>query len=648
MAQSAGSGFCQGKGCDGMRLNAEVIQLVSQEVVHLLLQTQSIAVDEAHIRALESALSSMMLEHFENEERAKWAARALLERRGLDVRSLAETMHEVAKARGFSVGEDGITDLVTAMVRRIETMANVTGNPPRNVLLRSKVVSVLAKHLEVDAGQEDARPKLRLSKPLVMTPQLQQAIRLLQLSHEELMVQVQQEMEQNPFLDQLDTAEGDPSEKTPGEASLEADTAEEAPEEPIEDLTRAPVFGGDEGRDQIEQHRRLNSLQFGRESTAAMAGVGESDEPASEAHLANREDIRAHLGSSVRLLKLNDAERRVAHLIIGNLDDDGYLRIPDVEGDPLIGLASEADVELSLAERTLRKVQRLDPKGCGARDLQECLLVQVSVLNDPRAALLGMMIQRHLETLEKKDLNAIATDLRVPVEEVLDAWSLLETLDPKPGRGRNNENARYITPDVFVYRIGDGYTVVLNDEMSALRITPTYRQALRKGALLPGGAKEFLMEKLRSAMWFIRSIHQRQRLIYKVTESIVKLQEEFLARGTAHRKPVLFRDVAEDIGMHESTVRRGVIGKYVHTPQGIYPLAYFFSTVVSLVPGEDIPAERVKQHIQRIIDEEDTKNPYSDREIAALLLAQGLDVARRAVAKYRELLGVLPPDRRKQ
>jgi RNA polymerase sigma-54 factor len=190
--------------------------------------------------------------------------------------------------------------------------------------------------------------------------------------------------------------------------------------------------------------------------------------------------------------------------------------------------------------------------------------------------------------------------------------------------------------------------VVLNDEMSALRITPTYREALRKAALLPGGSKKFLMDKLRSAMWFIRSIHQRQHTIYKVTESIVKFQGEFLARGTAHRKPVLFRDVAEDIGMHESTVKRVVIGKYVHTPQGTYPLGYFFSTVVSLVPGEDIPSETVKQHIQRIIDQEDTKNPYSDREIAELLLAQGIDVARRAVAKYRELLGVLPPNKRKR
>jgi RNA polymerase sigma-54 factor len=632
-----------------MRLNAEVIKLVSQEVVHVLLQTQSIAIDEARIAALESALSSVMLEHFENEERVKWAAHALLERRGLDVRSLVEAMHEVAKARGFRVGEDGITDLVTAMVRRIETTANVMGNPPRNLLLHSKVVSVLAKHLEVDPRQDEPRPKLKLSKPLVMTPQLQQAIRLLQLSHEELVAQVQEEMEQNPLLDQPDTAEGDPSGKAPGEASLEADTAEEPPEElAVEDLNRASEVGGDKGRDQIELDGYPNSFQFGEESTATRAGVGESDEPTSEAHLANREDIRAHLESSLSLLKLNDAERRVAHLIIGNLDDDGYLRIPDVDGDPLIGLASEADVELSLAERALRKVQRLDPKGCGARDLRECLLVQVSVLNDPRAALLGTMIQRHLEALEKKDLSAIATDLRVPVAEVIDALSLLETLDPKPGRRLTNESARYITPDVFVYRIGDGYTVVLNDEMSALRITPTYREALRKAALLPGGSKKFLMDKLRSAMWFIRSIHQRQRTIYKVTESIVKFQGEFLARGTAHRKPVLFRDVAEDIGMHESTVKRVVIGKYVHTPQGTYPLGYFFSTVVSLVPGEDIPSETVKQHIQRIIDQEDTKNPYSDREIAELLLAQGIDVARRAVAKYRELLGVLPPNKRKR
>jgi RNA polymerase sigma-54 factor len=323
--------------------------------------------------------------------------------------------------------------------------------------------------------------------------------------------------------------------------------------------------------------------------------------------------------------------------------------MPDVEGDPLIRLASEADVDVCVAERTLRKIQHLDPKGCGARDLQECLLLQVSALNDSRAALLGTMIKRHLKALESKNLPQIARELKLSLEEVVDASRLLAKLDPKPGRNFTSEDAHYITPDVFIYKMGDGYTVVLNDDgLSKLRISGTYRQALRKGVMEPGKAKEFIQDKLRSAMWLIRSIHQRQRTIYKVTESIVKFQREFLDKGIAHLKPLILRDVAEDIGMHESTVSRVTTSKYVHTPQGIYELKYFFNSSIARVAGEDIASEAVKNHIKLIVGEEDTRNPYSDQKIVELLRSQGIDIARRTVAKYREVLGVLPSSKRKR
>jgi RNA polymerase sigma-54 factor len=197
--------------------------------------------------------------------------------------------------------------------------------------------------------------------------------------------------------------------------------------------------------------------------------------------------------------------------------------------------------------------------------------------------------------------------------------------------------------------MGDEYTVVLNDDgLSKLRISNVYRSALKNGALPPGQTREFVQEKLRSAMWLIRSIHQRQRTIFKVTESIVKFQRDFLERGIAHLKPLILRDVAEDIGMHESTVSRVTTNKYVHTPQGIFELKYFFNSSISRVSGEDIASEAVKNHIRQIVVAEDAKNPYSDQRIVELLRAQGIDIARRTVAKYREVLGILPSSKRKR
>jgi RNA polymerase sigma-54 factor len=349
------------------------------------------------------------------------------------------------------------------------------------------------------------------------------------------------------------------------------------------------------------------------------------------------------------MLDLNDAERRIAVLIVGNLNDDGYLKLPDVEGDPLIRLAVEADVSNKVAEKTLRAIQHLEPRGCGARDLQECLLIQASALTDPHAALLGAMLKKHLKLLESKNLPAIARDLKVQLEEVIGAAKLLSRLDPRPGRNYSGEEAQYITPDVHIHKLGDDYHVVLNDDgLSKLRISDAYRQALKGGKLPSGTTKEFVQDKLRSAMWLIRSIHQRQRTIYKVTESIVKFQRDFLDKGIAHLKPLILRDVAEDIGMHESTVSRVTTNKYVHTPQGIFELKYFFNSSIARTTGDDIASEAVKNHIKQLVSTEDAKNPFSDQKIVELLKSQGIEIARRTVAKYREVLGILPSSKRKK
>jgi RNA polymerase sigma-54 factor len=497
----------------------------------------------------------------------------------------------------------------------------------------------------------ELKQSLKMTQQLVMTPQLQQAIKLLQLSRTELLEQVQSEMEQNPLLEQPDEVLGDMADKAPGEASLEAANQEvpTAAEMPAAEHT-AEVRGEPESAPEIDWEAYLNSNQFNEPTTASNKGNVATDEmPSFEANLVKKEDLVEHLNEQLGMLKLNDAERRVAMLILGNLDDDGYLKLPDVEGDPLIRLTAEADVPMFVAQRTLRRIQRLDPLGCGARDLQECLLIQVQALKEPAAPLLGTIIKRHMRHLESKNLPAIARELKLPLEEVVAATRLLSKLDPKPGRNFTGDEAHAITPDVFVHKMGDEYTVVLNDDgLSKLRISGTYRQALKSGSVAPGQTKEFIQDKLRSAMWLIRSIHQRQRTIYKVTESIMKFQRDFLDKGTAHLKPLILRDVAEDIGMHESTVSRVTTSKYVHTPQGIFELKYFFNSSIARVSGEDTASEAVKHHIKQLVSQEDAKNPYSDQKIVELLRSQGIDIARRTVAKYREVLGVLPSSKRKR
>ena len=303
----------------------------------------------------------------------------------------------------------------------------------------------------------ELKQNLRMTQQLVMTPQLQQAIKLLQLSRMELLETVREEMETNPLLEEPEeTTDGNLDDKAPGEASLEAANAE-TPQDVLEAKTpeRSEEVKG-EGAQEIDWDAYFNSYQFNEPTTPSNKNnVATEDLPSFEANLVEKEDLAHHLESQLGFLKLNDAEQRIASLILGNLDDDGYLKLPDVEGDPLIRLASEADVGVGLAERTLRKIHQLEPKGCGARDLQECLLIQAAALKDPRAPLLSTILKRHLKLLESKNLPAIARELKIGLPEVVEASRLLAKLDPKPGRNWSGEDAQSVTPDGFVYELGD-------------------------------------------------------------------------------------------------------------------------------------------------------------------------------------------------
>jgi RNA polymerase sigma-54 factor len=495
----------------------------------------------------------------------------------------------------------------------------------------------------------EIKQHLRLSQQLVMTPQLQQAIKLLQLSRMELCDMVRDEMLENPILE--DSVESANEQAKAAEAAPETDAngadVERVgeTETPIVEIREEKADTTAEVKADTSSNEAVNDFDWegyldNQAAAAPMPSYKSNNEdlPSLEATLTRGTSLFDHLEWQLKLSHFTLEEDGIAMLIIGNLTPDGYLE------DSLEDLAEEAAVTLELAESVLRRIQEFDPIGVAARSLEECLLIQARHIGADDDVVVGI-ITKHLANLEKKNYQAIAKDLGQPVEEIYEAAKVLKAFDPKPGREYTAEEPTYITPDVYVHKVGDKYFVVANDDgLPKLKISDFYRTALAGGAK----AREYIQEKLRSAQWLIRSIQQRQRTIVRVTESILKFQREFFDKGTAHLKPLILRDVAEDIGMHESTVSRVTTNKYVHTPQGIYELKYFFNSGIARTDGEDLASEAVKLKIKQIIGSESPQNPHSDQRIVELLKDQNIEIARRTVAKYREQLRILSSSKRRQ
>ena len=546
----------------------------------------------------------------------------------------------------------------------------------------------------------ELRQSLKLSQQLVMTPQLQQAIKLLQLSRLELVDLIRTEIEQNPLLEEpgegseVELDEASPEQRSTLNESIEASEQVVEKTRDSEPDTKAAA-DGDVQRSDIDWEQYLDNYQT-QHTSGPSGGISSEDLPSYQDMMTKATSLADHLLEQLRMIGFSDEEERIGAMIIGNLNRDGYLvmdpdltptvpallddegavlpvevpavtpeameairaesrvRTPRSECDPIIPLALEAGVSAACAEKVLKRIQHFEPLGCGSRDLRECLLVQAKHYitegegkDDPDAELMPAIIQKHLRNVETKRYQVIARDLHVELDEVVAAIKLFTNLEPKPGRLFHGEEAQYITPDVYIHKIGDTYCTVLNDDgLSKLRISNHYKNALRNGQ--GAKAKEYIQEKMRSAVWLIRSIHQRQRTLIKVADSIIKFQREFHDKGIAYLKPLILRDVAEDIGMHESTVSRVTTNKYVHTPQGIYELKFFFNSSISRVGGEDIASEAVKDKIKQIVAAEPGDKPYSDQKIVEVLRTQNVDIARRTVAKYREVLGILPSSKRKK
>jgi RNA polymerase sigma-54 factor len=508
----------------------------------------------------------------------------------------------------------------------------------------------------------EIKQQLKLSQQLVMTPQLQQAIRLLQLSRLELIDEIRKELDANPVLadDDIDPrtriqkAEAGAAPQDVDPVAMAAQGEERI--ERLEDRIRAAdpnVTHTDEKRSQeIDWEQFLENRTLQQPLPASRGGF--EDLPPIEASLTKQQNLVDHLRWQLQMSDFTESERRFAELILGNLDDNGFLDLKGTDRDDgtrtpdltIEELAEEASLDPEDAPVVLRIMQEWDPVGVCARDLKECLLIQAEVFGYDDLEV--QILDKHLHNLEKHNYQAIARDVKVPVEEVYECVKEIQKLESRPARNftETDEKSIAITPDVYVIKDADKFVVSDNDRgVQRLYIN----EALTKQLLKDPNAKEFIGEKLRNAQWLIRAIEQRRKTIIRVTECIVEKQREFFERGVAHLKPMILRDVAETVGMHESTISRVTTNKYVHTPQGLFELKYFFNSSIRRVAEEDIASESVKQAIKKIIDSEDKSNPLSDQAIVEILAKNdGIQIARRTVAKYREMLGILASSKRKK
>jgi len=497
------------------------------------------------------------------------------------------------------------------------------------------------------------RLDLRLSQKLIMTPQLQQAIKLLQLSRLELQQSLAQHLLDNPLLDEL-VAESDDSDAATVEEQAEDAAASASTNSDEPDAEQSTPEERDTP-DEISAAGWEEYFGSDRRTGGSESQASSSEEfPSYEQTVAKAASLEDHLLWQLSLSGLSERKKVTGRLLIGNLDDDGYLRtsLPEI--------VAGSDITVAEAESVLRDIQSFDPTGVGARDLSECLLLQLGHLGRSslgarpgalKGSIVEAVVQHHLKDLEKKQYAKIAKALEVTVEEVFQATKVIEALEPKPGRPFSNTQNYVIVPDVFVVKNEGEWVVLLNDDgLPRMRISPYYKQMMASGETGSSETKAYLDEKLRAAQWVIRSIEQRNKTIVKVVSSIVKFQEQFFERGIEHLRPLVLKQVAEDIGMHESTISRVTANKYMYCPQGMLELKFFFNAGLQRVdqPSDMLSSVTVRELIRKMVAEEDPNRPLKDEEIAARLRERQVLIARRTVAKYRAEEHIPPATQRKR
>lgn len=446
---------------------------------------------------------------------------------------------------------------------------------------------------------------LEQTQKLILTPELRQAIQLLQYNSLELNEYLTKELQENPMLE-MERATGDFE-------SVTIDTNE--PEFDWKDF--AEKYDDISYRQQIDKNHENKNI---------------------EAYISYDPTLREHLMSQLSVLKIGDLDRKIAEYLINNIDDNGYMTMATEE------IAEQINISVEKVEKVLELVQTFEPTGVGARNLKECLLLQVGEMSNE---IIINLIENHLEDIANNRILKISKEYNLSPQAVQNAFDFIRTLEPKPGRMfKGNSDIRYIIPDATIQFVDGEYIIIVNDYTGPrLKINNFYRSILKDG----GDSKttEFLQDKFNSAMWIIRSIEQRRQTIYKVVESILKFQYNFFEKGEKALVPLTLKDVADDIGMHESTISRATNGKYVQTPRGLYELKYFFSAGLSSVQG-DVSSVSVKSMIKDIIEKENSKKPLSDQQISNLLKEKGTKISRRTVAKYREEMNIPASNLRKR
>jgi RNA polymerase sigma-54 factor len=474
----------------------------------------------------------------------------------------------------------------------------------------------------------ELRQQLKLTQQLIMTPQLQMAIKLLQLSRLEMLDTIRQELEENPALEEVQETAPDENtaEQSENYATETSQTEEVTIKEKIQDDIDWSVYLG--------EYNTPGRISYETE---------DKDSPRFEAFIAPKQSLRDHLLWQFLMIKPSLQEETIASAIVGNLNKDGFLCCTVEEA------AAMSNATVEEVERVLTKMQSFDPIGVCARDLRECLLIQAEHFGF-KDTIVSEIINNHLHDLEKKNYKGICKALKISLNDVIAAVNVIKGFEPKPGRQFSEETPQYINPDIYVYKWENDFVVMLNDDgMPKLRVNSFYKNTISRGKKISGEAEDYIQDKIRSAAWLIKSIHQRQKTIYKVMQSILGFQREFFEKGIACLKPMVLRDVAQDIGMHESTISRVTTNKYAFTPQGMFELKYFFNSSIKTSQGGDIASASVQEEIRQIIQNEDPKKPYSDDKISQLLKEDHqIHIARRTVAKYREMLKVLPSNKRKQ
>jgi RNA polymerase sigma-54 factor len=503
---------------------------------------------------------------------------------------------------------------------------------------------------------------LRLSQRLIMTPSLQQAIKLLQMTKLELQEEITQELTENPLLEEgegpgettedAERLEGDDATPQEAEGETSAAPAEAVPagseaapaaEAPVPPAV-APAAEAEKEPDSFDEIDYESYFQDYMDlSYRPQAPSEEVEARPLDAVLSRPQSLADHLLWQLDMGALSARQKEIAQAIIGNIDDAGYLEASFEE------IAAMGPYTLDEVESALHRVQDFDPPGVAARDVRECLLLQIA-FHDMEGTPAESIVRDHFDLLQARKFRDLAQALQLPLDETMAVVESIRHLDPKPGKKYNAQSGAYVIPDVYVLKIDKGYTIVLNEEgLPRLRISPFYRRLIdRNNPEATPETREYAREKFRSAFRLIKSLEERQRTIYKVAKSIVKHQEGFLDHGYEHMRPLILRDVADDIGMHESTVSRVVNHKYMHTPRGLFEMRFFFHSGLASDGGDEVSSLTVKERIKKAVAEEDAQSPLSDAAIVQMLSREGLRIARRTIAKYREELRIPSSNERRQ